>query len=371
MPGVRPLAEGDIPQVADLLWRILHERKGSAPPGLRVYVQELFLSNPWLEEGIVSRVCEDSSGKIVAFYGVVPRRMTFQGKTIRMAYGSNFVVDPGSRVSMAAIQLVKTFMKGPQDVSITDSANESSRQLLRSLGFAVVPIYSLQWARPLRPSLYALQAVARLKKKSRLAASIGTLSRPFCAPLDGLLARIPLSPLRQTKPLTTGEDLTLEALLNCLATIPGKHLLLPEYNKDTLEWTVGFLARRKTFGDLRSVLVREKDGKTIGWFIYYLAPGKVGEVVQIGAAGPSISKVLDHLFYDAWKHRLIGLHGRMEPQFMEELTRKSCFFFRNGSWTLVHSSRPELVALIQSGTAFFSRLDGEWALRPGRDELEG
>jgi hypothetical protein len=370
MPGVRPLVEDDVPQVAELLWRILHERKGASPPGLRVYVRELFLGNPWLEDGIVSRVCEDSSGKIVGFFGVVPRRMTFQGKTIRLAYGSNFVLDPASRVSMAAIQLVKTFMKGAQDVSITDSANESSRQLLRSLGFAVVPIYSLQWARPLRPSLYALQAVARLKK-SRFVASLGTISKPFCVPLDGLMARIPLSPLRQTPPLTTGEDLTPDALLNCLATIPGRQLLLPEYNKETLEWTLGFLARRKTFGDLRSVLVREKDGKIIGWFIYYLSPGMVGEVVQIGAAGPSTSKVLDHLFYDAWKLRLIGLHGRMEPQFMEELTKKSCFFFRNGSWTLVYSSRPELAALFQSGTAFFSRLDGEWSLRPGRDELEG
>ena len=370
MAGVRPLAEGDIPQVADLLWRILHERKGSASPGLKIYVRDLFLGNPWLEKEIVSRVYEDSSGKIVGFFGVVPRRMTFQGQTIRLAYGSNFVVDPGSRASMAAVQLIKTFMKGAQDISITDSANESTRRILRSLGFAVVPIYSLQWSRPLRPSTYVLQTVARMQK-NLLAAYIGTFLRPFCAALDGLLTRMPLSPVRQTKPLTTGEDLTIDVLLNCLATIPGKHLLLPEYDKDTLEWTVGFLARRKTFGDLRSVLVRDKDGKTIGWFIYYVDRGKVGEVVQIGAAGPSISNVLNHLFYDAWKHRLIGLHGRLEPQFMEELTRESCFFFRNGSWTLAHSSRPELLRLIQSGTAFFSRLDGEWSLRPGRSEVEG
>jgi hypothetical protein len=30
----------------------------------------------------------------------------------------------------------------------------------------------------------------------------------------------------------------------------------------------------------------------------------------------------------------------------------------------------DLLNLLQSGTAFFSRLDGEWALRPGPSELE-
>jgi hypothetical protein len=51
---------------------------------------------------------------------------------------------------------------------------------------------------------------------------------------------------------------------------------------------------------------------------------------------------------------------------MEDLILKACFFLRDGSWTLVHSSKPELLALVQSGTAFFLRIDGEWGLRPPR-----
>jgi hypothetical protein len=84
------------------------------------YLEDLFLRNPWVEEDIVSLVCEDTGGKIVGFFGVVPRRMLYQGKSIRLAFGSNFVLDPESRASMAAMQLVRAFMKGPQDVSITD-----------------------------------------------------------------------------------------------------------------------------------------------------------------------------------------------------------------------------------------------------------
>jgi hypothetical protein len=53
---------------------------------------------------------------------------------------------------------------------------------------------------------------------------------------------------------------------------------------------------------------------------------------------------------------------------MEELTQRSSFFLRNGSWTLAHSRNPELLAPIFSGNAFFSRLDGEWCLRFGESQ---
>ena len=363
MSGVRPFLEDDIPQVADLLWKYLHGRAGSSNPGLQTYLKELFLQNPWREEGITSRVYEDGQGKIAAFFGIVPRRMKIQGNPVRLAFGSNFVVEPNSRTSMAAIQLVRAFMKGPQDISITDSATEGSRQLLRSLGFSVVPLYSLHWARPLRVSLFGLHALAQLKK-SRAISWIQAVSKPFCATADGLLATLPLTPFRQSRPATTATELDTATLLKCLATIP-KNLLAPEYDAQSLSWTLDFVSKRKALGDVRRVLVRDANQKRIGWFIYYAIPGGVGNVLQLGATSSSITAVIEHLLYDAWQHKLIGLEGRLEPQFMEELSRKACPFFRSRSWTLLHSTRADLVGLIQSGNAFFSRLDGEWCLRPG------
>jgi hypothetical protein len=368
MAGVRSFEESDVPRVADLVWKVLHERPGSSPAKLQQYFSEVFLHNPWLEEGIPSKVYEDSEGKLVGFFGVVPRRMTYQGKVVRLAFGSNFVMDPESRASMAAIQLVRGFMKGPQDISITDSANENSRQLLRSLGFTIVPIYSLLWARPLRPCLYGLQGVARLRKK-RLTAPLGAMLKPLCSLGDALITKVPLSPFRQVTPETTGSDLDTATLLGLLSKIPARNWLLPEYDANSLDWTMRFVSREKAFGTVRSVAVQTAENKIIGWYIYYVAPGAIGETLQIGAESASVDKVLRHLFHDAWQRGLVGIHGRLEPQFMQELTLKSSFFLRNGSWTLVHSARPELANLIQSGTAFFSRLDGEWALRPGMADL--
>jgi hypothetical protein len=364
MTGVRPFVEGDIPQVADLLWKYLHVRDGSASPGLGAYLRELFFQNPWADEGIVTRVYENRDGRIVAFFGAVPRRMRFQGRSIRLAFGSNLVVDPNARTSMAAIQLVKAFMKGTQDVSITDSATDGSRQLLRSLGFSVVPVYSLYWARPLRPFLYGLHAVSSLQK-SRVTATMASISRPFCAVGDALAGRIVLNPFRQARPTTTEDELGVPTLIKCLETIPGKHLLLPEYDQASLTWVLDFISSRKAFGDIRKVLVRDEGGDILGWYIYSAIAGGVGNVLQLGSKSSSMDRVLAHLFHDAASHGLIGLEGRLEPQFMEELSRRACPFFRSRSWTLVHSKQSELVDLFQSGAALFSRLEGEWCLRPG------
>jgi len=321
--GLRPFAENDISSVADLIWKVLHQRKGPAPSSLRAHLQELFLQNPWMDEGIVSRVFENTQGKILGFFGAVPRRMSIQGETIRLAFGSNLVVDPESRASVTAMQLVRAFMKGSQDISITDSANEMSRPLLRSLGFTVVPIYSLQWARPLRPLEYALNGLSRLNKKSRALALCRSIARPFCSLGDAAATSTRVSPFRQSQPVTNDEELDTETLLECLATMPAKHWIVPEYNRDSLNWVLDFVAKRKVLGEVRRRLVRNQDGKILGWYIYSVAPGAVGEVFQIGAESPSIGIVLDHLFYDAWKQGLVGIHGRMEPQFMQELTNKS------------------------------------------------
>jgi len=79
MAGIRPLLEADVSTVSDLVWKVLHEQRGPAPPSLKAYIDQLFLRNPWVEESINSLVYEDSDGKIGGFFGVVPRPMSIQG----------------------------------------------------------------------------------------------------------------------------------------------------------------------------------------------------------------------------------------------------------------------------------------------------
>ena len=194
---VRPLAEKDIPQVADLYWKVLRERKGPTPPAVQSFIQELYFTNPWMDDSIPSLVY-DEKGTVAGFLGVVPRRMSSQGKEVRIAYGGNFAVHPDFRTTLAGLHLLRTYMGGPQDLSQTDSANDTSRALLERLGFTTILPFSVHWVRPLRPVRCLTYAVSRVTENA-LTAAFDLAARPFAAIADHFSATFSSSPFRQVE----------------------------------------------------------------------------------------------------------------------------------------------------------------------------
>jgi hypothetical protein len=360
---VRPFVEDDIPQVADLYWTIMREQKGSAPPAIRSSLQELYFTNPWMDNTIPSLVY-DEKGRIVGFLGVVPRPMSLRGQTIRVAFGGNFAVHPEFRSTLAGLRLLSTYLAGGQDLSQTDSANDISRALLRRLGFATILPFSIHWVRPLRPARYAAYEVSQLAAPV-LSPSLEFAARPFCGAVDSIAARLSSSPFHQKVPRLQGAELDVATLLGCMAQFRGGYSLWPEYDFSTLNWLLTYMQRRRAHGDLRKVVLRDDSRKILGWYIYYQKPGAVGEVVQIGGARQFTKDILDHLFYDAWSHGVIALHGIVDRRLMDDFSEKNCFFTCRGGWMLAHSRKPDLLALLDSGDAFLSRLDGEWCLAFG------
>jgi hypothetical protein len=62
---------------------------------------------------------------------------------------------------------------------------------------------------------------------------------------------------------------------------------------------------------------------------------------------------------------VIGVHGMVDTRRMPDYSDKGCFFTCRGGWTITNPRKPGLLELLERGDAFFSRLDGEWALDPG------
>ena len=115
-------------------------------------------------------------------------------------------------------------------------------------------------------------------------------------------------------------------------------------------------------GSLQKVLV--KAGKTIvGWYVYYLNPQGLSEVVQLCARDPYADDVVEHLFHHARGQGASALIGRPEANLLESLHRKHCLLYSSPrQWMLVHSRRPELVNAFLSEDVFLTRLDGGWCL---------
>jgi hypothetical protein len=379
--GVRPVREireflrKDIPEVADLWQRVFRQRKATLSKTLQTYLQaeslqtylqtyfeEVFFRNPWYDESLPSLVCEDDSRKIIGFLGVIPRRMTLEGRPVRVAVSTQFMVDAGRRPGLAAIELLRRFFSGPQDLALTDGANESSQRVWRHAGGEVALLYSLEWVRVLRPTRFVMWLLAR---RRRLLAPLAWTSRPICCALDGLAARMPLSPFRLSVPASGEEEIAEETLLWCLSQLSGRQGLRPEYGRDSLRWLLGQTGEMKRHGMLRKVVVRDADGEIIGWYIYYSKPSGVSQVLQLGARERAVPLVLDHLFYHARRLGAVAVRGRLEPRLVRELSDSRCMITCRTLGVLIHSRDRELLDTIHRGDAFLTRLEGEWWLRFG------
>src|SRR5579862_6063959 len=100
MGHVRPFIEEDIPQVADLHRRVFRTGDSSSShlqESYRSYFEQIFLHNPWCDSTMPSLVYEETNGDIVGFLGVQPRRMSMNGRPVRAAVSSQFIVDPACR----------------------------------------------------------------------------------------------------------------------------------------------------------------------------------------------------------------------------------------------------------------------------------
>jgi len=359
MGRVRPFVDDDISQVVDLHRRIFGMSDKWSPELYRGYFHEVFLNNPWYDKSLCSLVYEEGSGKIGGFLGVMPRPMWMKGRPIRAAVSSQFIVEPESRLKLAGVQLLKAFLSGPQDLSLADEANNSSRALWERLGGSTELLYSIHWTCILRPAQYVR---VRLGPRNLLR-PLTFLLKPFCQVIDSVVARAPDNTYYRTGARCVGEDPGVETLLKCSDAFRHPQSLRPEYDQSSLEWLLGRAAETNGHGNLQKVAVRNAARELIGWFLYYLDRHGMGEVLQIGSNKTSAHEVLNYLFIHAWRNGAIALRGRLEPGLMPELLALRGLTHRHRYWTLVHSQKPELLDGIHRGDAFMTRLEGEWCMR--------
>jgi hypothetical protein len=319
------------------------------------YFKEVFFANPWFQEDMPSLVYEQADGRIVGFEGVLPRRMRFLDRHVRMAIALHLMVEPESRSTLAGVQLLRTLFAGPQDLTLTDGSGMVGRQTWQATGGKSALLYSLYWTRLLRPGRMALSIV---RNRTSLAPLLSALA-PVWGIADNLMART--KPLHFTAPPNVVEqELEKEDVLSNLGEVCGSRSLRPDYDGRTLDWLFERLARRKGFGQFRKVSVRSEGGAPLGWYMYYLNRGGMSQVIQLAAKKDAVRVVLNHLFFSAWRQGAAAVSGRLDARFAQEFSDNYCIFHRRGPWVLVHARQPEILQDIYLGDAFLTRLEGEW-----------
>src|SRR3954468_5855486 len=185
MATLRICTANDVPAVVGLFERVYPDFRWASRPACESYFREMLFNNPWRDLGLPSWLAEENN-QAVGFAGVVPRPMLFRGRSIRVAVGAQFMVDPELRHSLTGLQLVKAVLSGPQDLFIADGSNAQSRRMWQGIGGKVPLLHNLHWPRPLRPARQLLTLFEQIKGYRSLAMA----ARPLCAAADALAARL-------------------------------------------------------------------------------------------------------------------------------------------------------------------------------------
>jgi len=345
----------DIPEVLGLFRAAFVHNGRSTPTQLDSYFDRVFFESPWYDEALPSYVYRDRSGAIIGFAGVQPRPLVLRGRPLRGAVATKLMVSPSGGDALAAVRLLKRVFAGPQDVLLSDLSTDAGRRIWEGLGGITALLYSLQWQRPVRPARHVL---SWLRARGVPGFITGGLT-PLCTVTDALLAR---SRTRSRGGLNgyTTDDLPLDVMAAQFPVVCTERALRPEYDTRALQWLLSVAQINEPHRVLRRRLVRDARGAVVGWFLYFLEPGGVSEVVQLLARKGSADTVFHLLLADAWTCGAVMLSGRLEPSMVREMSVRHSYFRQVGPWTLAHTKDPDVLAAILSGSAFLSRLEGEW-----------
>jgi len=341
----------DLASIADLFSATFGSCDARGAQDLRSYLQQVYFENPWADDAFASLVFEQN-GVLEGFLGIVPRPMEYRGKRIQAAVSSALMVRKGARGirnPLPGIALMRHFLQGPQDLSLTDTANESSRRLWTACGGKVAYAYSYSWTRPIQP-------LATMMELGGYADTMALrIVKPAVRIVDGLLGN--MRGLRPGKPEGSATDIDTNALLTLLETITDCSLI-PKYDLPSLEWLIGMAEQSTTEGGLAKRCVRDTNGDILGWYIFYKTKGKLARVLQFSGKPRAMREVLGSLAFDAKEAGATALWGRTEPRYAGYLNEQKCLFLAR-PWVLVHARDPELVESFCAADAFFTGLEGE------------
>ncbi len=349
---IRACEPGDLPIVARLFTKTFRNNRDRASVEIERHLHALLFEHPWRDPQLASQVSVDAGGHLNGFICVLPVRMTLAGRPVRAALASSLMVDEPEKDQLAGARLFRSYFKGPQDFSFSDSSNPVARRMWERLGGAVAPLYSMEWIRLLRPA----QAACAFASGAVPAA---TYLRPFAAVLDRAV-RNKLAALRIEAVEATAEETTADnfELLSLIIRLSGSYRLAPQWSCEDLRFILQQAGYKERYGSLVCTIVRDKNGKALGAFLYYPQPKGIAFVLQVLAEPGAFAPVIDTLLADAHARGCVAVRGRTQPELIGPLQQRRCLFVQQSCVTY-GSKDPDIGEAARSGDALLTGLGGE------------
>ncbi len=360
MSDIRPLHAADIPAVSRLFQATLRRGAPSAST-LEDYFRTLFLDGAFADPATPSLVSTDGDD-INGFIGITAQPLIKDSRPLKAAIASSLMVRDHDRNPLLGVRLLKTFLSGAQDLSLTETASGPSLTIWRQLGGQMLEEHSLDWVRVLSPVRLATLLAARRLKAARL-------FTPLAGALDGRLVRRAepgrhaqwggmAADFRPAKPVVV-EEAALEAVGGLVQSFADDFQVRPVWSPAAMTQMLADLPLKPQFGAARIAAVKTPGGAALGLFVYYLTTDGHARVLQLLARRGHEGLVVDSLLADAVARRACVVEGRITPRFMQALMARRCLFMHRSA-SAIHTRDAELVEDFTSGRALFNGLIGEY-----------
>ena len=363
MSDIVPLADPHLDAVARLLRRTFRGTSVDVPPSpaLLADLRAIFLDHPDRDAEIPSLVWQKPGGGVGGFMGVVPLPMRLDGRTVRAALPSSLMVDDPAKNPLVGARLVRAFLSGPQDVSISEPINERAQGLWRKLGAEVPVTESMEWLKVLRPVGLAVALAADKRAFLGRLRGVARLADRVALRLGGSRLKTDAA-ARPLETVAAGD----EALLAFLTDAGSDYRLRPDWSPATFAWMLRHVEASPSRGTPVRRLVLDRKGKPVGAFLFQGGPGRIAFVLHLAVRNDAARAVFDALFAEAAAAGCVAVKGRTQARLLPALlTRNAILFRRHGM--MIHTRDSDIRAAIHAGDASTGGLGGESWMRPVAD----
>lgn len=371
MAFTRPLEAGDIPTVASLFMTVMRGSSLPAPASLEAYLHDLFVAGPMTDSEVPPQVYVRDDGGVGGFIGVTVQVLQAGNRRLRAAICGTLMVRDHQQDPMAGARLLRSFLAGPQDISLSETAGDASLAMWRQVGGSVLPLHSLDWVRVIRPATFALRTLQTRVPAAGLAA-------PVAATIDRVLeGRNGKKPLRWTSlprdfappGACSVQPVDAAGAVETITAIASRYQIVPLWPGGALTQILDDAASKAAYGTLRRCIVCNAGGEAIGVFQYHLRRGGIAWLLFLLAMPGQRGRVLDAVLADAAGRGAVAIRGRTDPQLFDALLSRRTLMLHTEA-SVVHSKDAELVASIARGDTIFNGVVGERWMRLIGDHFE-
>ena len=356
--GIRPLERSEVPQMASFL------AGTSDSAGLTSFLEQVLFDHPWADPETPSLAYVED-GELLGAIGACAKRMRFEGEEIRMVVSALVWSHPRVRSRGVGVRLLRALLAGPQDLTITDGATDTVRQMWEMLGGRTAPLNWFAFHRIFQPWRFG----ATWLNDRRRVPPLGRFLVPAAGPLDQLTGRFVRMKLEPRVPSGEIEPLTPTSLAENAGHVTGTVRLHVDYDEKYLEWMFEQLRRLDDYqlywlkglrGSPWAELVCVR-GEPIGWYICLVSPAGRCRVVQLAATDRGAPTVVGQLLHRAASRGVTAISGRLEHRLVAPLVQEPGLMrFTRAGRMLVHARDERITNAVLSGDALLTNLDGDW-----------